>query len=118
MSKYMSMGWNMCRCLCECVCLCYFKVTHTGTPTYHVLFSGSMVYGCNNCTLYCIVSTGQTCPTVQGTATEQNCTDECSSDDDCQYDRICCSNGCGGRVCSDSVEMCQVSSIVRVSYVI
>ena len=53
---------------------------------------------------------GQTCPTVKPT-NDTNCADECSSDDDCQYDRICCSNGCGGRVCSDSVEMCQVRSV-------
>ena len=54
--------------------------------------------------------TGQTCPTVQSSNVE-NCVDECSSDDDCQYDRICCSNGCGGHTCSDSVEMCQVRSM-------
>ena len=54
----------------------------------------------------------KTCPAIESTTEENiNCTDECSSDDDCQYDRICCSNGCGGRVCSDSVEMCQVRSI-------
>ena len=57
--------------------------------------------------LCCFVAAVRTCPTVQST-NEENCVDECSSDDDCQYDRICCSNGCGGRVCSDSVEMCQV----------
>ena len=61
------------------------------------------------CMLYLII-TGQTCPKVQNTS-EENCTDECSSDDDCQYDRICCSNGCGGHVCSDSVERCAVRSI-------
>jgi len=52
--------------------------------------------------------TVRTCPTVQK-INEENCDDECSSDDDCQYGRICCSNGCGGHTCSDSVEMCQVS---------
>ena len=53
---------------------------------------------------------GQTCPTVQS-SNEENCVDECSTDDDCQYDRICCSNGCGGHTCSDFVEMCQVRSV-------
>ena len=54
---------------------------------------------------FCIV---RTCPTVQSTKELENCVDECSSDDDCQYERICCSNGCGGHVCSDSVETCAV----------
>ena len=57
----------------------------------------------------------RTCPTVQS-SNEENCVDECSSDDDCQYDRICCSNGCGGHTCSDSVEMCEVS--ISVLYLI
>ena len=60
--------------------------------------------------MYNIVPTGQTCPTVQRT-NEENCVDECTSNDDCQYNGICCSNGCGGRTCSDSVEMCQVRSV-------
>ena len=57
------------------------------------------------------IPAGQACPTVQRT-NEENCVDECSSDDDCQYDRICCSNGCGGRTCSDSLEACAVRSYV------
>ena len=54
--------------------------------------------------------TDQTCPTIQSSK-EEICVDECSSDDDC-HDRICCSNGCGGHTCSDSVEMCQVRSVI------
>ena len=50
---------------------------------------------------------GQTCPTVQRT-NEDNCVDDCSSDNDCQGHRICCSNGCGGHTCSESVELCSV----------
>ena len=58
-----------------------------------------------------------TCPTVQS-SNEETCVEECSSDDDCQYDRVCCSNGCGGHTCSDSVEMCEVSiSVLYVSSV-
>jgi len=50
-----------------------------------------------------------TCPTIQSSDKKaSDCANECSSDDDCQYDRICCTNECGGRTCSDSVEMCQV----------
>ena len=60
-----------------------------------------------NVVLYMFIAAVRTCPTVQST-NEENCIDECSSDDNCQYDRICCSNGCGGRVCSDSVETCAV----------
>ena len=63
------------------------------------------------------IPAGQTCPTVQRT-NEENCVDECSSDDDCQYDRICCSNGCGGRTCSDSLETCAVrSNVASYTYV-
>ncbi|XP_065920033.1 kielin/chordin-like protein [Dysidea avara] len=52
---------------------------------------------------------GGTCPTVQSSnKAVSDCANECSSDDDCQYDRICCSNECGGRTCSDPVEMCQL----------
>ena len=53
------------------------------------------------------IPAGQTCPTVQDT-TAGNCVDLCSSDDDCRDHKICCSNGCGGRTCSDSVEYCLV----------
>ena len=67
--------------------------------------------------MICVVPTGQTCPTVQST-NEEDCVNECSSDDDCQYDRICCSNGCGGKSCSDSDEKCEVRSIVIVHTVI
>ena len=57
-----------------------------------------------------MLSTAKTCPTVQSSnKAVSDCANECSSDDDCQYDRICCSNECGGRTCSDSVEMCQVT---------
>jgi len=48
-----------------------------------------------------------TCPSVEP-KDRSVCTNECSSDDDCQYDRICCTNECGGHTCSDFVEMCQV----------
>ena len=66
-------------------------------------------YTCNyyNTVLLSIV---YTCPAVESND-ENNCAtidDECSSDDDCQYDRICCSNGCGGYTCSDAMETCWV----------
>ena len=53
------------------------------------------------------IPTGETCPAVQ-TSNEENCVDECSSNNDCRGHRICCSNGCGGRTCSESVETCAV----------
>ena len=49
----------------------------------------------------------QTCPLVQSSNAE-NCVGGCSSDDDCEGSRICCSNGCGGYTCSDTVETCEV----------
>ena len=61
------------------------------------------------CNIRCLLISGGTCPTVQSSnKAVSDCANECSSDDDCQYDRICCSNECGGRTCSDPVEMCQV----------
>ena len=52
----------------------------------------------------------RTCPTVER-SNEENCVDECTSHNQCQYDRICCDNGCGGHTCSDSVETCQVRPV-------
>ena len=56
--------------------------------------------------LFCFCA-GQTCPTAQS-SNEETCVDECSADDDCQYDRIC---ECGRHTCSDSIEMCRVRSV-------
>ena len=58
------------------------------------------------------VPVDQTCPTVERNNSVENCVDECTSNDQCRYDRICCPNECGRRTCSDSVEMCQVRLIM------
>jgi len=80
----------------------------------NIQFRGSHLYGVNevlgvSSSILCIFVT-ETCPSVES-KDRPVCANECSSDDDCQHNRICCTNECGGRTCSDSVEFCKVRYI-------
>ena len=43
-----------------------------------------------------------------GPSSDDNCPDECVTEDHCPSNMICCANGCGGHVCSHSNEFCKV----------
>jgi len=65
------------------------------------------MYG-NTLAISCdLITDGLTCPNVTGRGP---CVNQCNSNDDCERDLLCCSNGCG-RVCSESVEKCAVSVV-------
>ena len=61
-----------------------------------------------------LVEANELCPTTVASVGDEDCPMNCTSDDQCADDEICCGNGCG-QMC---VTRCPQVSIKQISYIL